>query len=122
MAGHASTEDERATVETTYEEVARHFAQRAPDARRRLMDWRADPHKKDVVPFVESAVTRVWYAITPEDVERVCRATEHALSNVRRPRHREWRPLSLIRTTSTATLHLPTRQEILNRAELLTSS
>jgi hypothetical protein len=71
-------------MQTNYQDAVSHFAGRSTAARSRLASWRADPHKRDVVAFVESAVTRVPYRLSPADVERICQSTTHALGNVTR--------------------------------------
>jgi len=64
--------------ETTYTDTVEHFA-RSPRAAASLARWRALPGKKPVVAFAEQLVSREIYALTPEDVEQVCRETRHAL-------------------------------------------
>jgi hypothetical protein len=44
-------------TETNYDEVVSHFAGRSNRAARRLEEWRADPDKRAVVPFVEQTRT-----------------------------------------------------------------
>ncbi|MEU7894250.1 hypothetical protein AB0B45_15480 [Nonomuraea sp. NPDC049152] len=54
-------------------------------ANRVLTDWRGDRSKAPaVVPFVEAHQTEFLYQLTPADVERVCRSTNHALGEVKR--------------------------------------
>jgi hypothetical protein len=72
------------SVETGYHEVVAHFADRSRGARGELERWRADHHKREVVPYVERAKTRVAYQLRPDDVEDVCRATVHALGEIKR--------------------------------------
>ncbi|MFI7114786.1 hypothetical protein ACIBK9_51335 [Nonomuraea sp. NPDC050227] len=50
-----------------------------------LQRWLDHPAKKDtVVPQVLAHQTSTIYRLTPEDVERVCMSTEHALGEVKR--------------------------------------
>ncbi|GAA3419971.1 hypothetical protein [Streptosporangium vulgare] len=50
-----------------------------------LNRWLHDPSKKDnVVPHVLAHQTSTVYQISPEDVERVCASTHHALGEVKR--------------------------------------
>jgi hypothetical protein len=70
--------------ETTYDDVIRQFVDGSSAAARVLEAWRSDPHKAEVIPFVEASRTIALYAETPEHVQRVCARTEHALGEVRR--------------------------------------
>jgi hypothetical protein len=71
--------------ETKYEDAVKQFLGACPQWSTLLQAWRADGrYRSDVVPFVESFKTTVLYTLTPEDVQAVCRKTEHALGNVKR--------------------------------------
>lgn len=72
------------TGATTYQDVTDHFIERSCRARSFLEAWRQQPDKAAVVPFVEAAVTRAVYALSPADVEDACRRTEHALGDIRK--------------------------------------
>jgi hypothetical protein len=68
------------------------------DARNAYQTWREHPRRRRVVPVVESHRTRVLYDLTPQDVEQVCRDTEHALGEVKSKQvarisgARDWNP------------------------------
>jgi hypothetical protein len=108
-------------VETTFAEVLHHFCDRSPGARRRFDAWRGDPHKAEVVPYVEHTVTRVPYVLKSSDIEGVCRRTVHALGKVKRtdaesvPEIVDWHPAFAFEHVvhhATETLgHVPTYQE-----------
>ncbi|MFI6325539.1 hypothetical protein ACIBG8_49050 [Nonomuraea sp. NPDC050556] len=56
-----------------------------PEANRALTEWEQDPSKAPaVVPFVLAHPTEFLYQLTPADVERVCKTTDHALGQVQR--------------------------------------
>jgi hypothetical protein len=55
---------------------------RYPSVAREDSQHEADPHKRDVVPFVNASKTTVPYTLSPEQVEDVCARTEHARGNV----------------------------------------
>ncbi len=85
--------------QTTYGDVISHFVSRSARAQRELARWRNQPDKRAaVVPYVEGAVTRAAYSVTPADVETACRETEHALGRVSRavaesvPEIVDWHP------------------------------
>src|SRR5438094_915144 len=70
--------------ETRYEDAVRQFLTACPEWSPLLQAWRADGrYRPEVVPFVESFKATVLYTLTPDDVEAVCRKTEHALGNVK---------------------------------------
>src|SRR5437879_4824641 len=70
---------------TRYEDAVRHFLGACPEWDSLLQAWRADSrYRPEVVPFVESFKATVLYTLTPEDVQSVCRKTEHALGTVKR--------------------------------------
>ncbi|NUT19442.1 MAG: hypothetical protein HOV77_09660 [Hamadaea sp.] len=71
------------TPVTTADDVVDLFC-RAPRARRVLGRWQADPRYRQVVPVVEGHITRKIYEVVPEEVERACRSTDHALGEVKR--------------------------------------
>jgi len=64
--------------------VVAHFVEPGSSAAGTLAEWRSDPHKRDVVPFVEQSRTTTLYRCRREDVVAVCRETEHALGDVKR--------------------------------------
>ncbi|MEV0752360.1 hypothetical protein [Streptosporangium sp. NPDC050280] len=83
--------------------------------------WISDTSKAEVVPHVMEHRTSVVYDLTPASVESVCRATAHALGNVKRvvaERERaivDWHPPFAFTHTLHYALetlgHLPTWQE-----------
>lgn len=66
---------------TTYDEVIEGFASRSAGAARALAAWRSDLHKRDVIPFVEHAVTASLYRVTPASIKAASETTEHALGD-----------------------------------------
>jgi len=79
--------------ETRYEHAVEHFLGACPEWSTLLQAWRADRrYRPEVVPFVESFKATVLYALTPEDVQAVCRKTEHALGTVKRQAAEAVRP------------------------------
>jgi hypothetical protein len=112
---------ERHDVETTYQEVVSHFAARSTRAEARLTAWRGDHHKREVVPYVERAVTRIPYTATPDVIEDACRETVHALGEVKRrdaesvPEVVNWHPAfafeHVLHHASETLGHIPTYQE-----------
>jgi hypothetical protein len=69
--------------ETTAEDVLGRFCT-SVGTRKRFEDWKADPRREEVAPLVLAHRTRVLYYLAEEDVEGVCRDTEHALGPVKR--------------------------------------
>jgi hypothetical protein len=51
-------------------------------ARARLATWMADPVRAQVVPAVMGHVSRVVSSVSLEEVEEVCRSTDHALGDI----------------------------------------
>ena len=79
--------------ETRYEDAVRQFLGYCPEWSSLLQAWHADSrYRPEVVPFVEGFRATVLYTLTPEDVQAVCRKTEHALSNVKRQAAEAVRP------------------------------
>lgn len=68
---------------TSAEDVLRQFC--TSSGTRHVYDtWREDPRRNEVVPAVMHHSARTVYELTMEDVQDVCRETEHALGQVRR--------------------------------------
>jgi hypothetical protein len=67
-----------AQSETTYQQTVAHFT-RSRRAAAKLAWWRALPGKEPVARFAERLTSRAIYAVTPEDIERACEETRHAL-------------------------------------------
>lgn len=84
-------------METTAEDVRSTFLV-TDGAVREYERWRRHPRRRRVVPAVENHRTRVLYTLTPQDVEEVCKNTEHALGEVKSSRvarvrgARDWNP------------------------------
>lgn len=53
-----------------------------PAARAKYRKWREDPARPEVVQTVTSHVSRVVYRLTPQDIQAVCEATDHALGDI----------------------------------------
>ena len=70
-------------MRTTYSDAVTHFAARSARAARELARWRTTSDAAKV-EFVESAVTEVAYAQTPETIDAVCAAGDHPLGNIRK--------------------------------------
>ncbi len=68
---------------TTFEDAAAQFAGRSTSAQLLLDQWVLN-QVPPVVHFVKSHKSEVLYALAPADIERVARASEHALGSVRR--------------------------------------
>ena len=83
-------------LKTTSQEVITRFAGRSVTATAALEKWRdARPEVSEVVETHRSAVL---YSVTPDQVEAVCRRTEHALGEVKKSEAdkvkviRDWNP------------------------------
>ncbi|WP_432587281.1 hypothetical protein ABVG11_17415 [Streptomyces sp. HD1123-B1] len=70
-------------TETSSEDVLRKFCT-SPHTGELYARWKNDPRRKSVVPAVANHRVRLVYELTAEDVEGVCRQTEHALGEVKR--------------------------------------
>ena len=81
---HAAGGAAKFKQKTTAVEVIERFAGRSKAAADRLKTWRGDPNKADVVPVVQAHTVAAVYRLTPSDVERVCKGTEHALGEVKK--------------------------------------
>ncbi|MFD9279675.1 hypothetical protein ACFWD7_20630 [Streptomyces mirabilis] len=70
-------------IETTAADVLELFCSSA-GTKRQFEDWRHDSRRAEVAPMVLAHHTRVLYRLSEEDVQDVCRRTEHALGEVKR--------------------------------------
>src|SRR4051794_4230196 len=74
------------------------FVAGGPEAERAIARWTNDRHKREVVPFVERAVTEFAYRVTPTMIEETAEETEHALGDIPStitravPGTRDWHP------------------------------